>query len=77
MTDSNRMDPIDVPGANRQAMFFDGSPVPTFVIDADHVVTHLNKACALTLGVTSDEVIGSKGIGQHFYVARFDRRWRT
>ena len=61
------MNPIVVPGQDRQAMFFDGSPVPTFVIDADHIVTHMNKACALTLGVTPDDVIGSKGIGQHFY----------
>lgn len=67
MTDSTQTAFIVAPSQDRQAMFFDGSPVPSFVIDADHVVTHLNKACALTLGVTADDVIGSKGIGRHFY----------
>jgi signal transduction histidine kinase len=47
--------------------FFEGSPVPTFVINADHVITHLNKACAVALGVSADDVIGQKGIGRYFY----------
>ena len=47
--------------------FFDGSPVPTFAIDADHVVTHWNKACAQALGVSAETMIGSKRLGQVFY----------
>lgn len=47
--------------------FFDGSPVPTFAIDADHVVTHWNKACAQALGVSAEAMIGSKRLGQVFY----------
>ena len=50
-----------------QAKFFDGSPVATFVINSDHIVTHFNKACAITLGVSADQVIGKKGLGQIFY----------
>jgi two-component system, NtrC family, sensor kinase len=50
-----------------QAKFFDGSPVATFVINSDHIVTHFNKACAITLGVPADQVIGKKGLGQIFY----------
>ncbi len=47
--------------------FFDGSPVPTFAIDADHVVTHWNKACEQALGVSAQTMIGSKRLGQVFY----------
>lgn len=47
--------------------FFESSPVPTFVINTDHVVTHFNKACAMTLGVSPEDVIGQKGIGRYFY----------
>jgi two-component system NtrC family sensor kinase len=50
-----------------QAIFFNASPVPTFVIDSNHVVTHFNHACAMTLGVTADQVVGRKGIGRVFH----------
>jgi len=50
-------------------VFFDGSPLPTFVINRDHVVTHFNKACALALGVSADQVIGTKGVGKLLYGA--------
>ena len=47
--------------------FFDGSPVPTFVIDAEHTVTHFNLACARILGVRSEDVIGTRRLGQIIY----------
>ena len=47
--------------------FFDGSPVATFVIDASHNVTHFNKACAITLGVRAEDVIGTQDLGRIFY----------
>src|SRR3990167_9508906 len=50
-----------------QAIFFNASPVPAFVIDLNHVVTHFNHACAMTLGVTADQVVGRKGIGRVFH----------
>ncbi len=50
-----------------QAAFFDGSPVPSFVINANHVVTHFNKACEVTLGVEAHRIIGTKGLGHLFY----------
>jgi two-component system NtrC family sensor kinase len=50
-----------------QTDFFDGSPVAMFVINSDHVVTHFNKACAMMLGVSADQVIGKKGVGRIFY----------
>lgn len=47
--------------------FFDASPVPTFVINTAHVVTHFNRACEITLGVLAEDVIGSRSLGQIFY----------
>ncbi len=50
-----------------RANVFDDNPVPTFVIDTEHVVTHFNKACANILGVPATEVLGKKGVGRVFY----------
>lgn len=47
--------------------FFEGSPVPTFVINTAHVVTHFNRACEVTLGVLAKDVIGTRTLGQVFY----------
>jgi signal transduction histidine kinase len=47
--------------------FFEGSPIATVVINADHVVTHYNKACATLLGVPAKEIIGKTGLGKLFY----------
>lgn len=49
------------------AAFFEGSPVATFVIDSDHVVTHFNKACALLLNLAPERIVGHKGLGYFFY----------
>lgn len=46
---------------------FDNSPVPTFVINMDHVVTHFNPACAISLGVAARDIIGTQGLGHIFY----------
>ena len=51
----------------RHAQLFDDSPVPTFAINAEHVVTHFNKACAKILGLDATQIIGKKGLGQAFY----------
>lgn len=53
--------------ANLEAQLFEHNPVPAFVINTDHVVTYLNRACATLLGIHSQEVIGKKGLGQLFY----------
>jgi len=47
--------------------FFEGSPIATLVINADHVVTHYNRACAMLLGVPAANVIGKAGLGRIFY----------
>ncbi|MFC7297621.1 HD domain-containing phosphohydrolase [Herminiimonas aquatilis] len=42
------------------AEFFEGSPVPTFAINDDHVITHWNRACELISGLTSAEMVGTR-----------------
>lgn len=45
----------------------DGSPVPTFVIDQDHVVTHWNHACELVLGYPATQMLGTRDQWKAFY----------
>ncbi len=54
-------------GSIDQTVFFEGSPVATFIINADHVVTHMNKACATTLGISAEDYVGKIGLGHVFY----------
>lgn len=42
------------------AEFFEGSPVPTFAIDDDHVITHWNRACELISGLSAAEMVGTR-----------------
>jgi PAS domain-containing protein len=48
----------------------DASPVPTFVIDRHHVVTHWNRACEVTLGYPAHEMIGTRDQWKPFYSVR-------
>jgi len=45
----------------------EGLPVPTFVIDRDHIVTHWNKALEVMSGITADEVVGTRQQWKAFY----------
>jgi diguanylate cyclase (GGDEF)-like protein/PAS domain S-box-containing protein len=45
----------------------DGCPVPMFVIDDDHKVTHWNRACEAIIGTKSLDVIGTKDQWKAFY----------
>ena len=49
----------------------EGNPVATIVIDAEHRVTHWNRACAVLTGVPAEEMIGRSEQWRAFYpVAR-------
>jgi PAS domain S-box-containing protein len=37
-----------------------GSPIPTFVMNMDHSITHCNKAFENLIGVAADEILGSE-----------------
>ena len=45
----------------------EGNPVPTFVIDAEHRVTHWNRACEIVMGVPAAEMIGTRDQWRAFY----------
>jgi hemerythrin-like metal-binding protein/PAS domain S-box-containing protein len=49
------------------AQIIDGDPVPTFVIDANHRVTHWNRACAAISGQASNDVVGTDLQWRPFY----------
>ena len=49
------------------AQIIDGDPVPTFVIDAKHHITHWNQACSGISGVPASEVVGTNLQWQTFY----------
>ncbi|MDD5248126.1 MAG: ATP-binding protein [Rhodocyclaceae bacterium] len=49
------------------AQIIDGDPVPTLVIDAQHRVTHWNKACATVTNVSAAEMIGTTRQWAPFY----------
>lgn len=47
----------------------DGDPVPTLVINAEHRVTHWNKACAVVTGLPAAAVLGTTRHWSAFYPA--------
>lgn len=51
------------------ARILDGSPVPSFVIDASHVVVYWNEALAKLSGVPAAEVLGTHDQWRAFYPA--------
>lgn len=61
-----------VPGLNmglkQLGEILSGLPVPTFVIDLEHRITHWNRACEVVLGYSAKEMIGSQRQWQPFYL---------
>jgi PAS domain S-box-containing protein len=49
------------------AQIIDGDPVPTFVIDAQHRITHWNRACAVISGQESEAMVGTDLQWRPFY----------
>ena len=49
------------------AQFLDSSPVPTFVIDNNHVITHWNKACEYVLGHKAATMVATNKQWKPFY----------
>ncbi|MDI6687144.1 MAG: PAS domain S-box protein [Desulfobacterales bacterium] len=45
----------------------EGNPIPTFIIDNNHVITHWNKACEVLTGFPASEVVGTKKQWSAFY----------
>jgi diguanylate cyclase (GGDEF)-like protein len=53
----------------RLAAIVAGLTIPTFVIDASHIVTHWNEACQKITGVPAREVIGTQEQWRAFYLS--------
>ncbi|HIJ37626.1 MAG TPA: PAS domain-containing protein [Rhodospirillaceae bacterium] len=51
----------------RLTQIVDSSPIATFVIDADHRITHWNQACANLSGLSASQVLGSRESWRAFY----------
>ncbi len=49
------------------SQFLDSNPVPTFVINNEHVITHWNKACEHMLGYSSAAMVQTKRQWAPFY----------
>ncbi|GAB2181504.1 hypothetical protein DLREEDagrD3_17270 [Denitratisoma sp. agr-D3] len=49
------------------AQVVDLNPIPTFVIDRNHVVIHWNRACELLTGFPATRVVGTSNHWQPFY----------
>jgi two-component system NtrC family sensor kinase len=49
------------------SQFLDSSPVATFVLDANHVITHWNKACEYMLGYSAATMVTTQRQWKPFY----------
>ena len=56
-------------GLQQLGDILDASPVPTFVIDRDHRVTHWNRACEFVLGYSAGQMLGTSDQWKPFYQA--------
>ncbi|GEM_PF-2290649 len=45
----------------------DGTPIPLFVVDRRHVITHWNQACQNLTGIPAREVVGTRKAWAAFY----------
>lgn len=52
----------------RLSQILQGSSIPTFVIDENHVITHWNKACAVMSGLSAGEMVGTRNQWKAFYL---------
>jgi PAS domain S-box-containing protein len=53
-----------------------GSTIPTFVINRDHVVTHWNHALEVLTGYSADTMVGTRITGNPF-ASKNGRSWPT
>ena len=53
----------------RLGQIIESVPIPIFVIDNDHIVTHFNQAMENLSGISAEEMIGSREPWKAFYSA--------
>ncbi|MBK5276613.1 MAG: PAS domain-containing methyl-accepting chemotaxis protein [Desulfuromonadales bacterium] len=67
------IDPLISELSRSQAYFkqiVEGSTIPTFVIDHEHVVTHWNLACEIITGLNAKAVVGTREPWRAFYESK-------
>ena len=57
----------DFSWADLLAQMVESTPIPTFVIDKNHVVTHFNKACERLTGIEAHAIVGTRNQWKAFY----------
>lgn len=67
ITELVRAEQATAASEQRLAQIIDSSLMPTFVIDAQHRVTHWNRACAAVTGIPASEVLGRAEAWRGFY----------
>jgi PAS domain S-box-containing protein len=67
VTEQKRMEQALSDSEQKLANILYGSPIPQFVIDKNHTVTHWNKALELLSGIKAEEVVGTKQHWRAFY----------
>jgi signal transduction histidine kinase len=70
ITDLKRAEGVQRGLREIQMQVIEGSPVPTFVINAQHEVTHWNRACEVVTGMASAEMVGQAQVWRAFYTAQ-------
>ena len=70
MADHDEKPPQSAPGTTgflTSFEFSDDGPIPAFIIDQSHTVTHWNKACERMVGKSTAEMVGSRNQWQIIY----------
>lgn len=63
-----RLAELAIKESERQlSQIVDGSSIATFVIDADHRITHWNRACAILTGINAWQMLGAVDVWRAFY----------
>jgi len=70
ITDLKRAEGVQRALRETQMQVVEGSPVPTFVVNAQHEVTHWNRACEAVTGMPAAEMVGRAQAWRAFYPAQ-------
>ncbi len=70
MTQENYRPSAEVARMADLQQVLDNNPVPSFVIDSKHVITHWNLACERIIGVSAAAMIGTSNQWRAFYPAQ-------
>lgn len=67
ITDRMRAEADQLQARQLLAQIIESGPVPTLVIDARHVITHWSRACAQVVGISADNMVGTREQWRAFY----------